>query len=238
MRACQQACGILVKTDVPRQNPGTVINDRPMPRKFWKQKNRYCWNTNLSEDIFRALLKLYCTGYSCSDAARIIERYARRYAFKKVSRQTANRYYLLFGDYLYAMLPEPYKFADIELEESEGGPGNTKYPENYDRQLIIMSLHQALYEKLDRKDKINKTLIGVKTQDIHKLLQTLSRSKRGIPITAFSAHYSLCFWLLLIQGIRPDESPSKALFHYLIETMEEFPIGTFEMASIRIVRAR
>ena len=205
-----------------------------MPRKAWIQKNRYCWNANLSEDTFLRLLRLYCTGYTCSDAARILTRFAKMYDVKKISRQTANRYYLLFGDYLYAMLPEEYRFADLELESEEGALEVSDAPPHYETQIILMGLYQAFYNKLDYRDEINKTVVGNTTQEIHKLLATLSRAKRGIPIKAFAGHFSLCIWLLLIQAIRPGESPAKALFELVRDTMEESPIGTFELTSIRV----
>ncbi|MBL4617745.1 MAG: hypothetical protein JKY46_08610 [Robiginitomaculum sp.] len=206
-----------------------------MPRKYWQQKNRYCWNSNLDEEMFLCLVKLYCKGHSCSKAARVIQRYARVKQTRTISRQTINRYFLLFGDYLYAKLPRKYQFAHVKLEGGEAFAG-VEIPEEYTIQLIIMALHQALYGKLDYRDQINKILISSATPESYAQLVKLSKSKRGIPITAFITHFTLCLWLMLVKTTHPDQDPSTALFEMMIAFFEEAPIGTFELRSIRLVR--
>lgn len=206
-----------------------------MPRKYWQQKNRYCWNSNLDEDMFLCLVKLYCKGRSCSQAARIIRRYARKNQIKSISRQTINRYFLLFGDYLYAKLPKEYQFAHVKLEGGEEFAG-VELPEEYTIQLIIMALHQALYGKLDYRDQINKILISSATPESYAQLVKFSKSKRGIPITAFITHFTLSLWLMLVKTTHPNQPPAKALFEVMIGFFEEAPIGTFELRSIRLIR--
>ena len=211
-----------------------------MPRKFWKQKNRYCWNSNLSEEVFLCLLRLYCTGYNCSQATRIIGRYARRYSRKRISRQTANRYYLLFGDYLYEMLPDWLKVENIDLEpfgEKEFGTAlDAQDPKSKNAVVILTALHRALYNKLAWNDPINQIAVGVSVQAIYELLTVFSRSKRGYPLETFCCHYAYCIWCILIMDARQGEPVWKTLFNYLRDSMKTRPIGTFHLNSIRIVQ--
>jgi len=209
-----------------------------LPRKYWTMKNRYCWNANLGEDMFLCLLKLYCEGRNCSQATRIIARYARRHCVKALSRQTASRYYLLFGDYCYAALPQEYDFLHVDLERGEQALADRDYSDGYSQQLILMALHQTLYGKLEWNDTINKLLISNKTQDVYNDLVMQSKSKHGIPIETFCAHFAFCMWQSLIQTLRPGVHPSRALYVYMKELMEESPIGSFEMRRIRLVRNR
>lgn len=155
---------------------------------------------------------------------------------KGISRQSANRYYLLFGDYLYAMLPEEYQFADIELELAKGLPEGMAFPDGYVTQLVVMALHQALYERLDHNDPINKVLLGNTTQETFEILSRQSRYKRGIPIETFCAHMAFVLWQSIVKEEHPNELPGRALFELMKETITEHPIGSFELISIRLVR--
>ena len=207
-----------------------------MPRREWEWKNRYCWNNNLDERSFLRLLELYCSGKTCTGAAATIKAEAARRRLKPISRQSANRYYLLFGDYLYAMLPEQYRFTEIELELAEGLPEGMAFPEGYVTQLVLMAFHRALYDKLDHTDPINKVLLGNTTQETFEVLARQSRSRRGIPVETFCAHMAFTLWHSIMKEEQPGRDPGRALFALMKETLKPHPIGSFEMFSYRLVR--
>lgn len=205
-----------------------------MPRKYWAWKNRYCWNSNLDEAAFLRILKLYCQGFTCSKAARFLARHERIYGVKKVSRQTINRYYLMFGDYLYFMLPDELKFAhQLPDDFDENDPG---YDAEYFIQQSIMNLHHTLYEKVNYRDSINNTLLTNKTQLMYTLIKNQSQDRCGLPLKTFANHFTLSFWYLLIPAIYPNETRSKALYKHMKALLEESPLGSFEMTKIRIER--
>ncbi|WP_262694685.1 hypothetical protein [Kordiimonas aquimaris] len=207
-----------------------------MPRAFWAWKNRYCWNSNVREGVFLSLLKYQCLGKSCSEATRLINERAKKRGEKGISRQSANRYYLLFRDYLYAMLPHQYKFTDVELELAKGLPEGTTFPDGYVTQLVVMAMHQALYNRLDRNDPINKVLLGNTTQETYELLIRQSRSKCGIPIETFCGHMAYVLWISIMKEEQPDKDPGLALYREVKSTMIKHPIGSFEMRTTRLVR--
>lgn len=209
-----------------------------MPRKEWRYKNRYCWNSNLSEELFLNLLKLYCHGHNCSKATKILGRYAKRFTKETLSRQTANKYYLLFNDYLYWLLPEEQQFAHVPLDRAEdANPKTQEYAPEYNSLLILLGLYQAFYGKIDYRDEINNTLLGYKTQDMHAILTKFSKSKRGFPLETFCGHFAFCMWLVKIKELYPEEHPPRALYVHMKENMQQAPIGTFYMESVRIVRS-
>lgn len=219
---------------MPVPSPQPLVH--PMPRKAWKQKNRYCWNSNLNEEMFLVLLRLYCTGYTCSHAARIIARYGRRYSREKISRQTVNRYYLMFGDYLYELLPDRYKAEHIPLEPDDDMPDDEEARQRYIALVILAAVHQVLYEKLDYDDHIYKIITSNQTFQIDKVLKKLSKSKRGYPLETFSVHFAFCLWYFLIQHIRPGEPTWKALYEVMKEALKAEPLDIRYNRSLRIVK--
>lgn len=206
-----------------------------MPRKKWIWKNRYCWNSNLEEPLFLRVLRLYCRAISASKAARILKRHDRRFGDGKLSRQGVTRYYLLFGDYLYDLLPQDYRFAELELDDGDDSRAMTD-SEAYETQLILMALRHVLYDKTAWNDPMNKTLIGNATQPIHAILKDMSWARRGIPMETFCGHFAYAMWLILIEAYKPDQKSTHALFEFLVEIFEARPIGSFELTSIRLVR--
>ena len=205
-----------------------------MPRTHWEWKNRYVWNSNLEEDVFLRILKLYCQGVTCTKAAKQLARHALMFGSRKISRQTINRYYLLLGDYLYTMLPDELKFAhQVPDDFDENDP---VYNAEYFIQQSIMNLHHTLYEKVHYKDSINNTLLTNKTQDIYLFIKQQSRERRGIPLETFANHFALSFWYLFIPYHYPDEDRGKALYKHMQLLLEENPLGSFELIQIRLVR--
>lgn len=209
-----------------------------MPRKFWVQKNRYCWKSNLTEQEFLCLLRLYGVGYTCTKSAVIMARYARRFGCRKVSRQTINRYFLLFGDYLYGMLPERFQVENIPLEPPGEDEGDlAQMPKHEMNALVVLSaVHGVLYERLAWNDDINKIILSNKTHPVFHWLKAFSRAKRGYPIETFCAHFAYSQWSLLISSLRPDEPIWKALFALMRDAMEEHPLDMRTHRSLRILK--
>ena len=207
-----------------------------MPRKFWKQKNRYCWNSNLDEEMFLVLLRLYCIGYTCSRAARIIARYARKYRRNRISRQTINRYYLMFGDYLYEMLPDKFKVENFPLEPNEDTPADDEQRRLYNANVVLISLREVLYDRLEWDDAANQILIGISTAPLHLLLSALSKARRGYPLETFNAHFAYCVGSILISDVRPDEPRWRALYDVMRDTLESEPLDVRYNRSLRILK--
>ena len=204
-----------------------------MPRKFWKQKNRYCWNSNLSEEVFLLLLRLYCMGSTCSYAARVVERCCRRFGGTKVSRQTVNRYFLMFGDYLYEMLPDRHKPERFTLELGDDAPADPEQRQLMAAAHVLGGIYLALYEKLDHTDPVNQIIIHRGTVAIHDYLKACSRDRRGYPVHTFSAHFALCAWFFLAQSLRTNEAFHKALYGLLKATLEDQPLDPRHNRSLR-----
>lgn len=182
------------------------------------------------------LLELYCAGESCSKAARIIKSEAEKQGLKPISRQSANRYYLLFGDYLFAMLPEAYRFTEVKLALADDLPDGTVFPEGYVQHLVAVALHNVLYDKLDRDSPINKVLVGNTTQETFDMMAKQSRAMRGIPLETFWVHLAFNFWYSIMKEEQPGQDPGAALFELMKATLREHPIGSFELRSTRLVR--
>lgn len=181
------------------------------------------------------MLKLYCYDRTCTRAANVIARFAKRFDSKKISRQTINRYYLLFGNYLYTLLSGDQKFAHIELEKEEGFE-DVDFPPKYVFKLVLTALHNVLYNKLAYDEPLNKILIGNTTQEAHKRLKNSSLLRRGISRQSIGLHFTLCVWLDKMTVDYEKQHPSRALFASLREKMEERPIGAFYMPDYRLVR--
>ena len=64
-----------------------------MPRAAYTPKNRYCWNSNVSEAMFLAILNQWCRGQTATKAVSVVNRWARLNGGRKVSRQTVNNYF-------------------------------------------------------------------------------------------------------------------------------------------------
>jgi len=207
-----------------------------LPRAFWDWKNHYCWNSNLDERTFLRLLQLYCHGVTCSKATTTIKEEAGKRGFKPISRQSVNRYYLLFGDYLFAMLPEAYRFTEIELALADGLPEGMEFPDGYVQQLVAVAMHNVLYDRLDHNDPINKALIGNTTQETHDMMARQSKAMRGIPLETFWVHLAFNFWHSIMKEEQPKTDPGKALFKLMKQTLKQHPIGSFELRSTRLVR--
>ena len=209
-----------------------------MPRKEWIQKNRYCWNSNLDEDAFLRLLRLYCAGRPCSRAARVLARYARRYDAQKVSRQTVNRYCLLFGERLYDLLPEQFKDADLGTQFRLAGRGRKRIaPEQLEPpRLLLRIAHGVLYEKFQRDDAFNEALIGRVTVPLHDEFKVLSKGKRGMPVETFAAHFAFTAWMLLLAQLQPDEPTPRVLFELMKNEFEESPLDTRSHDAVRLVK--
>lgn len=207
-----------------------------MPRKHWVMKNRYCWNATLDEEAFLRILKLYTRGRTASHSARVIARHASRFGARKVSRQAINRYHLLFGDYLYAMLPDSLKFAHQLPDDFD--PDDPEYNADYFIKQSIMNLHHTLYEKVGYRDPVNDSLLTNKTQDMYKFIKRQSQARCGLTLETFANHFALSFWHLYIRAIDPLQPIGRALYEHLKATMEEYPLGSFEMLSIRLENKR
>ena len=182
------------------------------------------------------LLQLYCHGVTCSKATTTIKEEAGKRGFKPISRQSVNRYYLLFGDYLFAMLPEAYRFTEIELALADGLPEGMEFPDGYVQQLVAVAMHNVLYDRLDHNDPINKALIGNTTQETHDMMARQSKAMRGIPLETFWVHLAFNFWHSIMKEEQPKTDPGKALFKLMKQTLKQHPIGSFELRSTRLVR--
>ena len=134
-----------------------------MPRKAWKQKNRYCWNSNLNEEMFLVLLRLYCAAYTCTRAKDVVARYAKRHSQRQISRQTINRYYLMFGDYLYELLPDQYRVENFPLEPDDDMPTDEGERQRYVALQVLLHVHWVLYDRLAASSPANAILISNKT---------------------------------------------------------------------------
>lgn len=71
-----------------------------MPRKNYTPKNRYCKNSNLSEDIFLVVLWYYLQTAPATEAHTAIKQ-DKRFAGNEPSERTISAYYKKIGEFLF-----------------------------------------------------------------------------------------------------------------------------------------
>ena len=130
----------------------------------------------------------------------------------------------MFGDYLYEMLPDRFKVENFPLELDEDTPADEEVRRIYHANVVLISLRQVLYDRLEWDDEVNKILIGSATAPLHHVLSALSKARRGYPLETFNAHFAYCVWTILISDVRPGEPIWRALYNLMKDTLEAEPL--------------
>lgn len=77
------------------------VNLPAMPRKNYQQKNKYVWNTNLSEEVFARVLLGWCDHESATETAQWVSDWALTNGHKRITRETVSRYFIELGVHLW-----------------------------------------------------------------------------------------------------------------------------------------
>jgi hypothetical protein len=97
-----------------------------MPRKKYLPKNRYCYNSNLSEEQFEFLIFCYFLGLSAAETA--IQCKNRMYGSFQISSKTVARYFRRTGEYYFFKLIEPAWLEDSKrLAEAKRNKPTAEY---------------------------------------------------------------------------------------------------------------
>lgn len=139
----------------------------------WHQKNRLCYNSRLTEQQFRAVLKGYCEGISASQSSAEFKE-----AGISISRQTIAKYYKKIS---LAILDEretyPWwtvnhwsEFSDNQIEEIRKIV--------YDQERILGTLRKEFYEHFGKS-------ISADSRTYIDVLRETSKSLNGLPKKTF-----------------------------------------------------
>jgi hypothetical protein len=88
-----------------------------MPRKIHLPQNRFCVNSRLPEPVFLVMLRGFCYGRSASNVAQVTSDWAEQNGYKKVSRETVSKYFILLGEHLFYSYEDAHHFDDAFLDE-------------------------------------------------------------------------------------------------------------------------
>ncbi len=173
--------------------------------RTYKQKNRYCRDTKLSEPVYLCLARLFSEGHTETMAARIMRRWCARYGDKPVSRQAINGHFQRFGQYLWILIfknPDqdfPYDkswtgYKDLSfLRELVYFPGDS-----YERRLKRITLenkrNRELFSKHDPMILEVDPSDSLKSEEI-TVLYKVSQELNGIPDKTFYVYWARAYWI-------------------------------------------
>ncbi|TVZ39768.1 hypothetical protein P886_4176 [Alteromonadaceae bacterium 2753L.S.0a.02] len=170
-------------------------------------RNRYCINSNLNEEQFLFVIKLWCRNYSVSKATNLAKRWSSLFSQPTISRQSISRYFIALGDRLWEPVEKNlglvwdawawtiwyYVHVDPQHEDSI-------FKE-------VLLDHQAYYISSD-------------FFPIFRRVRKQSISSKGIPLKRFTSHLGRVFYLWGFE----DKHRRKS-FEWLSGDFEQYPLN-------------
>ena len=196
-----------------------------MPRKKYTAKNKYVWNSNISEEILLRILLGWCEHEISSETAKWVSQWASANGHNPITRESVSRYFNEFGAHLWVVSG----LAGFLR-------GQTKYPpesieaRNYAIYQAVF-LHDVVTQKVDvnilRKQRESSGIGWSVYSDLPviSLLYQLKNAK-GFSKKWSHAYISRAFilsGLITSDGLTPEQAIDH-FFEYMITMLEKYPL--------------
>ncbi|MGH1432545.1 MAG: hypothetical protein ACRBB4_15690 [Neptuniibacter sp.] len=196
-----------------------------MPRKIYKQKNRYVYNANLSEEVFLGVLEGWCHHETAADTAERVSKWALGNGDKSISRESVSKYFKELGVHLWVasglcgflkgqklFAPESVEARDLAVVQ-------------------VLKLYDIIAKKYDLDRLRDQRLTDGMTWSVYSDLPVMAlmhefKMTNGFPKEWTHAHISRSFILTALvtdDGLKPDEAVD-TFYCYMVSFLENYPL--------------
>ena len=167
-----------------------------MARTHWTPKNRYCRDSNLTEEEFTAIVACFVKGRTATSAQKAMSEDGGY----KVSRPTVATYFVRIGNYIYEKMARP-----AMLEAMRGENPGLDWPDEKLERYAVEELWKNMRGETDYEAYRERGLIFP-----HEVFRTLlvhrNKKLRGLTRDTFPSHLGYLFYRYYVDAVAQDPS--------------------------------